>query len=156
MYVRIVGNRRVKYKGENMNLFFEVLLWGVIIGIIHFIVVGFLYQNPIISKIYKDNGDHSGVKKWNSQQKYILSMFLGTQIEIFIMTIGYIVFRNALGVNIINTLIIALIFTGVRIYPRFWNMWIQSTYPNRLLRIELVNGTISTFVVVFGLYFLPV
>ncbi len=139
-----------------MNLLLDTLLWGVVIGIIHFIVVGVLYQNPIISKIYKNNENQPSVKKWDNQQKYILSMFLGTQVEIFFLTVGYLVFKNVLGSDIISSFIIALIFSGIRIYPRFWNMWIQSNYPNKLLRIELINGTISTFVVVFGLYFLPV
>ncbi len=139
-----------------MSLLLDTLVWGSIIGIIHFIIIGVLYQNPIVSKIYKNYENHPAVKKWENQSKYILSMFLGTQVEIFILTVGYIVFKGLLDTDIISTLVIALIFTGIRIYPRFWNMWIQSNYPNKLLRVELINGTISTFVIVFGLYILPV
>ncbi len=139
-----------------MSLLLDTLVWGGIIGIIHFIIIGVLYQNPIVSKIYKNYENHPAVKKWENQSKYILSMFLGTQVEIFILTVGYIVFKGLLDTDIISTLVIALIFTGIRIYPRFWNMWIQSNYPNKLLRVELINGTISTFVIVFGLYILPV
>lgn len=46
---------------------------------------------------------------------------------------------------------LALLLAAVRVYPRFWNMWIQSTYPRHLLAIEVVNGTLSTFLVVGGL-----
>jgi hypothetical protein len=35
----------------------------------------------------------------------------------------------------------------VRVYPRFWNMWIQTSYPRRLLAIEIVNGTIGTLAI---------
>lgn len=139
-----------------MELFLKTLLWGLVIGVIHFVIMGALYQNPFVAKFYKDNENHPGVKKWNSQPKYILSMFLGTQVEIFIMTIGYIVLIATLGESKTNALILSLIFTGIRVYPRFWNMWIQSTYPNKLLLTELVNGSISTFIVVFGLFYLPV
>lgn len=139
-----------------MTLFLNTLLWGTVIGLIHFIVLSVLYKNPVVDKIYKSYEDHPAVKKWNNLPKYILSMFLGTQVEIFLTTLGYLVFRNVAGMDISGTLIIALIFTGIRIYPRFWNMWIQSTYPNKLLGIELINGTVSTFLVIFGLYFLPV
>ncbi len=139
-----------------MTLCLNTLLWGSVIGIIHFVITGILYQNPVVGRFYKDNETHPGVKKWNSQPKYILSMYLGTQVEVYIITISYIVLMNELGGTNIDALKLALIFTGIRIYPRFWNMWIQSTYPNKLLITEVVNGTISTFVIVFGLYLLPV
>ncbi len=139
-----------------MTLYLDTLLWGSIIGIIHFVITGILYQNPVVGQFYKDNKTHPGVKKWNSQPKYILSMFLGTQVEVYIITISYIVLMNTLSGTNIDALTLALIFTGIRVYPRFWNMWIQSTYPNKLLITEVVNGAISTFVIVFGLYLLPV
>lgn len=138
-----------------MSLLVDTLLWGMVVGVIHFVIVGILYQNPMVSKIYKSFEDHPAVKKWNNQNKYIRSMFLGTQIEIFIITLGYRVFSKLLGIDVISTLIIASIFAGIRVYPRFWNMWIQSNYPNKLLLIEIVNGTISTFIIVFSLYLLP-
>ena len=139
-----------------MNLILKVLIWGTIIGIIHFIIVGILYQNPIIGKIYKDASGNPGVKKWNSQLRYIISMFLGTQIEVFIITFGFLYLILILGKTFSNTLILTFIFTGIRVYPRFWNMWIQSSYPNKLLIVELINGTIGTFVIIFGLYLLPI
>lgn len=138
-----------------MNIILRTLIWGTLVGVIHFIIVGILYQNPIIAKIYKETSSDPGVKKWNNQFKYIISMFLGTQIEIFIMTIGYLFLISILGKTFTNTLILALILAGIRVYPRFWNMWIQSTYPNRLLVIEFINGTIGTFIIIFGLYLLP-
>ena len=125
-------------------------------GIVHFIIVGFLYQNPIVGKIYKEAADDPGVKKWDSPSKYLLLMFLGTQIEIYIITMGFLFFISILGKTFSNTLILTLVFSGIRIYPRFWNMWIQSTYSNKLLIIELINGIIGTFVIIFGLYFLPI
>ncbi len=138
-----------------MNLILKTLLWGSIIGVIHFVIVGLLYQNPFVAKLYKEAEGHPGVKKWDNQQRYLVSMFLGTQIEIFIMSIGYIFLISVLGKTFSSTLILALIFSGIRVYPRFWNMWIQSTYPNKLLVTEFINGIIGTFVIVFGLYLLP-
>lgn len=139
-----------------MSIVLKTLIWGSLMGIIHFIIVGLLYQNPLVSKLYKQAAGDPGVKKWKSQPKYLISMFLGTQIEIYIMTVSFIFLVSILGKTILNTLVLALIFTGIRVYPRFWNMWIQSTYPNKLLIVELINGSIGTFIIIFGLYFLPV
>lgn len=138
-----------------MNLILKTLLWGSIVGVIHFIVVGFLYQNPSVAKLYKEAEGHPGVKKWDNQPKYLVSMFLGTQVEIFIMSMGFIFLISVLGKSFPNALILALIFSGIRVYPRFWNMWIQSTYPNKLLATEFINGILSSFVIVFSLYLLP-
>lgn len=49
--------------------------------------------------------------------------------------------------NIITTLGFILVF--IKIFPRFNDMWIQSTYPNKLLAIEFINGTIGSFIIAF-------
>ncbi len=138
-----------------MNIFLKTVIWGSVVGVIHFIVVGFLYQNPVVARIYKNESSHPGVKKWENKTRYIVSMFLGTQIEIYIITVVYIFLISLMGKTISNTVILGFIIAGVRIYPRFWNMWIQSSYPNRLLLVEIINGIIGTFVMVFSLYILP-
>ena len=142
--------------GTLVSLILKTLLWGTVTGIIHFIIIGILYQNPIVSKIYNNEDSNPGVKQWPNQKKYIISMFLGTQVEIFILTISFIFLISILGKTLLNTLILACIFAGIRIYPRFWNMWIQTSYPNKLLIIEVINGTIGTFIIIFGLYLMPI
>ncbi|OHD18479.1 MAG: hypothetical protein A2086_13365 [Spirochaetes bacterium GWD1_27_9] len=139
-----------------MDIILKTLTCGSFIGMIHFIIVGILYQNPIVAKIYKDTSSHPGVKKWDNKLKYIISMFLGTQLEVYIISVGFIFLISILGKTITNTLILGFIISGIRVYPRFWNMWIQSSYPNKLLIIEFINGTIGSFVIVFGLYLLPI
>lgn len=39
-----------------------------------------------------------------------------------------------------------LLLAGLRMLPRFFDMYMQTSYPNVLLVIELVNGTILSFV----------
>ena len=140
-----------------MNTLSTTLILGLIIGIIHFIIVGILYQNPFVAGLYKEAEDKKlpGYRIWENKKKYLLSMFLGTQVEIFIITFGYLFLKGYLPFSPFATaLIIFALFTAVRVYPRFWNMWIQSTYPNKLLIVEIINGTISTFTIVTGLYLL--
>lgn len=134
----------------------QVLGWGTVIGLIHFAIVGGLYGNPIIDRIYQDaQNSEPGVKQWTSRPKYLISQFLGTQVEVFILAIGFFWLRPLIAVEgIQGALLLGLLFAGIRVYPRFWNMWIQSTYPNRLLKIELINGAISTLVIICGLQLL--
>lgn len=140
-----------------MNTLSTTLILGLLIGIIHFIIVGILYQNPFVASLYKEAEDKKspGYRIWKNKKRYLLSMFLGTQAEVFILTFGYLFLKDYLPFSPFpSAIIISALFTAVRVYPRFWNMWIQSTYPNKLLVVEIVNGTISTFTIVTGLYFL--
>lgn len=130
----------------------DVLLWGLVVGVIHFVVLGGLYGNPFIDRFYRNaQQNEPGVRRWPNKAGYMLRMFLGTQVEIYILVAAYLWLRpHVPGEGYMEALVFAVVFAGIRVYPRFWNMWIQSTYPNPLLLIEAINGTISTFVVVFA------
>ena len=136
----------------------DILKWGFVAGIVHFFVVGLLYMNPFVARIYGEAQGHPAIRVWENQKEYLVKMFAGTQIEIFILTGAYLYFRRlfpdptGLGV----ALIISCILSAIRVYPRFWNMWIQSTYPVKLLIVEVVNGIIGTFVVILSLWLLPI
>jgi hypothetical protein len=70
----------------------------------------------------------------------------------FIDTLADLWLRELIPVDGLQAaLILGLLFGVLRVYPRFWNMWIQSTYPMRLLRIEFVNGLIGTLVITISL-----
>ena len=128
----------------------STLLWGAVAGVIHFVLVGVLYGNPFVGRFYREAaGKEPGVKVHPSKPKYFATMFLGTQVEIFIMAFGFFWLRPLVSFEgLLGSTLLGLLFAGIRIYPRFFNMWIQSTYPNRLLAIEFVNGILSTMIIV--------
>jgi len=126
-----------------------ILLVGFIISVIWFVVGGVLYMNPIVAKIYKGFEDHPSMKKWSSQKKYMINMYLlGILIPSLITTFVY------LALSPISTLFFGLMLVGVRIVPRFFDMYMQSSYPNKLLYVEIVNGTILSFLVAVALSWL--
>ena len=138
-----------------MSIILSVLLWGTVIGVVHFVVVGLLYQNPYVARLYKKHGEDPGVRKWVSTARYMILMFVGTQIEVYLISASYLYLTSLLGKTLTYSCILGLIVAAIRVYPRFWNMWIQSSYPRRLLAVEVVNGTIGSFVIVLGLHVLP-
>lgn len=131
----------------------QVLLYGLLVGVIHFVLIGLLYGNPFIDRIYKQaQAKEPGVRRWSSMGRYAPIQFLGTQVEVFILAGAYLWLRRYVPLSGFScALVLGSVFAGLRVYPRFWNMWIQSTYPNRLLAIEFVNGIISTLVVTTGI-----
>ena len=69
--------------------------------------------------------------------------------------VGYVWLGPLLDVDgLPGTLLLGGLFAGLRVYPRFWTMWVQSTYPRRLLAVEVVNGVLGTLVVVLTLHVL--
>lgn len=136
-----------------MSTIMHIALFGSIIGIAHFVVVGALYGNPFVARLYRAaEANEPGVRSWPSRGRYLVTQFLGTQVEVFILAAAYFWLRPLVGIHgVAGTLLLALLLAAVRVYPRFWNMWIQSTYPTVLLKVELVNGILSSIVIVIGL-----
>lgn len=134
----------------------EVVLWGFVAGVIHFAVLGALYGNPVVDRMYVRAVEaHPAVRTWESKPRYTVTQFLGTQVEVYIIAIGFAWLHPRLSTGgLAGALLLASLFAALRVYPRFWNMWIQSTYPRNLLATEVINGLIGTYVIVVALYFL--
>jgi hypothetical protein len=130
-----------------MDNIIHTLLAGFILSIAWFIAGGILYMNPPVANIYRKFEDHPGMKKWESQKKYLVTMYLlGALIPCLIFAFVY-EFLSPIGM-----LPFALILVGVRIIPRLIDMWIQTSYPNKILAIELVNGILLSFLAAFVLH----
>ena len=131
----------------------KIIQAGFVSSLVWFIVGGILYMNPFVSGIYKKHKDSPGFREWKDTKKYLMSMYiLGTLIQCLFFAFVYAFIRPALPTNLITrTVAFALILVVVKIYPRFSDMWLQSTYPFQLLLVEIVNGTIGSFLISFVL-----
>src|SRR5262245_56932616 len=123
-----------------------ILVWGAAAGLMHFMVIGVLYGNPFIDRVYAAAPATSpAVRRWSSKPRYLVTQFFGTQLEVFVLTAAFVWLRPLVSLpGMTGALVLGALLGAIRVYPRFWNMWIQTTYPNRLLGIELINGTIGT------------
>jgi hypothetical protein len=107
-------------------------------------VGGALYMNPFTAKIYKKYQSHPSMKIWTNQKKYLTGVFLvaGFIPNLFIIT----TYQFLAPISVMN---LSLILFGVRIIPRMCDMWMQTSYPNKILLVELINGAILSFVISF-------
>ena len=131
------------------RMIITILLWGAVAGLVHFVLIGILYGNPITERISaKAEAESPAVRKWPSKVKYFVTQFFGTRVEVYILTFAFVWLRPLVGINgYVWALLLGLLFAAIRVYPRFWNMWVQTTYPFRLLLVEVVNGTIGTLAI---------
>jgi hypothetical protein len=66
-----------------------VLGWGALAGLVHFAVIAILYANPFTDRLSKDLERGPAVKQWPSTPRYFLTQFLGTQIAVYVLTVGF-------------------------------------------------------------------
>jgi hypothetical protein len=131
-----------------------VVKWGALAGVVHFVVIAMLYANPITDRLSRGLEQGPAVKQWPSKPKYFATQFLGTQVEVYILTIAFLWLRPLIPMaGYRGALALGGVLAATRVYPRFWNMWIQTTYPNLLLAIEVINGTLGTFAIALFLQF---
>jgi hypothetical protein len=125
------------------------LLWGAAAGIVHFVFIAIAYGNPIVDRISaRAEAESPAVRQWGSKPRYFVTQFFGTQVEVYILTFGFVWLRPRVDVQgYAGALLLGGLFAAIRVYPRFWNMWVQTTYPRRLLAVEVVNGTLGTLVI---------
>ncbi|MFC1706134.1 hypothetical protein ACFL59_04825 [Planctomycetota bacterium] len=67
----------------------SVLLWGTVVGVVHYVALGIAYGNPWVDRFYRQaQGKEPGVKVWESRTRYLLYMFLGTQVEVYALSLN--------------------------------------------------------------------
>ena len=127
------------------------IIGGFVASIIWFIIAGILYMNPFVAKIYKKHENSPGFKKWNDTKKYLINTFIfAVLIQCLLFAFVYSFIQPVLPESIVLiTLYFGLILVAVKIIPRLFDMWMQSSYPNTLLTIELIIGAIGSFVIAF-------
>lgn len=126
----------------------QSLVGGITASLVWFIVGGVLYMNPFVAKIYADASKSPGLKKWANVSKYLSFQFYGVLAQCLIWSFVFSFVKPVLPEGIVmKGLIFGIILVAVKIIPRYIDMWIQSTYPNKLLVIEFINGSIGSFVI---------
>jgi len=79
-------------------------------------------------------------------------MYFVTFFQSLIFAAAYLTVKSALPKPfLLHWFFFSLILIGVRIIPRFLDMWIQTNYPEKLLLVELINGTIGSLITAFVL-----
>jgi len=126
----------------------QILFAGFIASLVWFFIGGILYTNPIVAKIYKAAEVSPGLKKWASIPKYLFLQYVGILIQCLLWAIVFSFIRPVLPADALSAgVTFGLILVALIMIPRLYDMWIQSTYPNNLLVIEFINGTIGGLVI---------
>jgi sterol desaturase/sphingolipid hydroxylase (fatty acid hydroxylase superfamily) len=126
----------------------HVIFGAIAAAVVWFIIGSVLYMNPFVAKIYKKAEGMPGLKIWPNLSQYIVLQFVGILIQCVLWAFVFVLIKPVLiQETLMQGFVFGLILIAFKISRRFFDMWIQSTYPNRLLVIEFINGAIGSFVI---------
>lgn len=128
---------------------FQILIVGSIVGVVWFVIGGVFYRNPWIAPIYDKAENSPGLKKWENMSKYLIQMFiLGTLVQCVLWAFIFTIIEPVLFQDpLMKGFAFGIVLVFIKIIPRMLDMWLQTTYPNELLLIEFINGTIGSFII---------
>ncbi len=130
----------------------KVLAWGLIAGFVHTLAMMVVYGNPWVARIQAEGAASVGEGGGRSRRRSFKLNFLGTQIEAYVMTIGYVWLHPLLPLNgLIGAMLLALFFAALRVCAPVWAQWMQG-YSNRYLAVEVAAGALGSIVIALVLY----
>ncbi|MEV4240478.1 MULTISPECIES: hypothetical protein [unclassified Nocardia] len=134
----------------------KILAWGLVAGVIHTLVMMVVYGNPRVARIHAAQAVSSvGDGTRRRRPHYFTLNFLGTQIEAYVMTIGYVWLHPLLPLNgMVGAMLLAVLFAALRVCAPVWAQWMEGTYSNSYLIVEIFAGVLGSIVIAFVLYLL--
>ncbi|MEU7633792.1 hypothetical protein AB0C34_28080 [Nocardia sp. NPDC049220] len=133
-----------------------ILVWGLVAGLFHAIAMVVLYGNPWVARIHAARGGSTAAPQGRRSGRHNFTIqFLGTQIEVYVMTIGYVWLHPLLPLNgLLGAILLAMLFAVLRVCAPVWALWMQHRYSNSYLLVETVGGFLGSIVVALTLYVL--
>jgi hypothetical protein len=134
----------------------KILMAAFIASIAWFFAGSILYMNPYVAQTYRLAMKEPGVRKWMNSKQFVGFQYLGILAQSILAAIVFSIIKPVMPEQYWHqVLFFGLILIAIKIFPRWFDMWIQSTYPKRLLYVEFVNGSLLSMVasIVFA-YFL--
>lgn len=132
-------------------MIWNILLAGLVASIAWFIIAGALYMNPFVAKMSK-RAKTSAVRPMGGKKEMLSMYLLGCLLPSILFAFVFVFIRPAMqGTFWMDTILFGLILFAIKIIPRMLDMGLLSTYPRKLLAVDLVNGTIASFVIAAAL-----
>ncbi|MFC1750189.1 hypothetical protein ACFL2V_15420 [Pseudomonadota bacterium] len=130
----------------------KAFIFGALIILVQMAVYSALWLNPYIDAISAQFADNPAVKpydyfggldNWMRLRTLYNVVFLAILIKIFLMF-----YSNIPGKGWIKGIYFGLIISLIKVLPEAFNKWTLIVYPDELILLQLINGSIG--LVVFG------
>lgn len=127
----------------------EITFAGFVASLAWIIIAVVLYMNPYVANIYHYQMSSPALKKWKNIPSFLMFQYIGMLLQSVLWAFVYYFVKPVLPPGIIMKIFLfGFIIFAVKIIPKLYELWEQSTYPDDLLVIEFINNTIGSFAIV--------
>ncbi|BCK57433.1 hypothetical protein [Nocardia wallacei] len=135
-------------------LYLKILAWGLVAGLVNSAAMAVLYGNPWVARIHAaDQEANTAGPSAGAGSRNFGAHFLGTQLEVYVVTIGYAWLHPLLPLHgLIGALALALLFAALRTCAPVWALWLRATHSPRYLAVEVAAGVLSSVAITLTLY----
>lgn len=136
---------------------YKTIFGGFVASIVFFLYRTIIYKNTSVEKMRRDPQAPPALKKWRNVPKKILTQYLIILIQCILWAVVFVLgllFDVLPKGFFMKGFTLGSVMAIVNIVPIYLKMWIESTYPNKLLAIQSVKGIIGNYIMGFTLTYM--
>ena len=136
---------------------YKTIFGGFVASIVFFIYRSIVYKDTSVEKMRRDPQAPAALKKWHNVPKGILFQYLVILIQCILWAVVFVLgllFDVLPEGFYMKGFVLGSVMAIVNIVPIYFKMWIESTYPNKLLAIQSVKGIIGNYIMGFTLTYM--
>ena len=136
---------------------YKTILGAFVASIVFFIYRSVVYKDTSVDKMCRDPEAPPALKKWKNIPKTILFQYLVILIQCILWAVVFVLgllFDVLPEGYYMKGFVLGSVMAIVNIVPIYFKMWIESTYPNKLLAIGFAKGIIGNYIMGFTLTYM--
>jgi hypothetical protein len=131
----------------------KAIIWGFVVIIIQMFVSNLLYQNPVVSGIFKQYEGHPSTKPmeyFGGLGIWLLLTFLfGIIFTVLMIALYLLLYERMPGIGWQKGLFFGLMVGFIKAVPEAFNQWMIFDYPTILIVLQLINTLVG--ITIFGI-----
>jgi hypothetical protein len=131
----------------------KAVIWGFVVIIIQMVVGNLLYQNPVVSGLFKQYEGHPSTKPmehFGGLGNWLLLTFLfGIFFTVLIIGLYLLLYERIPGTGWQKGLSFGLMVGFIKAVPEAFNQWMIFDYPTILIVVQLINTLLG--LIIFGI-----
>ena len=136
---------------------YQTIFGGFVASIVFFIYTSIIYKDTSVEKMRRNPNAPPALKKWQNVPKKMISQYLFILIQCILWAVVFVLgllFDILPDGFYMKGFTLGSVMAIVNIVPIYLKMWMESTYPNKLLAIGFAKGIVGNYILGFTLTYM--